>query len=110
MDTGIYLHISPSANRHQNTDYCFHPLTGYIDKTGTDGGVMKNVLEPWMWISTNTRQSKREDDKSWFPGGFIANLTMILLPHNVDKRDEHTHGVLQCVICLEVLLQQFKDM
>jgi hypothetical protein len=70
----LYKAFYKETPKHGN--YCYSPLIGYIDKTGTDG-IMKNALEPWMWISTNIRQNKREDSSCWFPGGFIPNLTLI---------------------------------
>jgi hypothetical protein len=75
-------------------NFCYSPLIGYIDKTGTDG-VMKNTLEPWMWISTNIRQNKREDRSCWFPGGCTNSRSATV-------RDYHR--------CLEVLSQPLKDL
>jgi hypothetical protein len=93
-------------------NYCFSPLMGYIDKTGTDG-IEKNSLEPWMWISTCIRQGKREDSRSWFPGGFVPNLTMIsAASRRGQKGRQYTKSaaVRDYHRCLEVLLQPLKDL
>ena len=93
-------------------NYCFSPLMGYIDKTGTDG-IEKNSLEPWMWISTAIRQNRREDSGSWFPGGFIPNLTMIsAASRRAEKGKQYTKSasVRDYHRCLNVILQPFKDL
>jgi hypothetical protein len=95
-----------------HSDHCFHPLAGYIDKTGTDG-VMKNALKPWMWISTSIRQNKREDSTSWFPGGFIPNLTMISAAARRGQKGgsySRSSAVRDYHRCLEVLLEPFKEL
>jgi hypothetical protein len=74
---------------------------------------MKNALAPWVRISTNIRQNKREDSNSWFPGGCIPNLTMIsAAARRVQKGRTYTRraAVRNCHWCLEILLQPFKDM
>ena len=93
-------------------NYCFSPLMGYIDKTGTDG-IEKNSLEPWMWVSTCVRQSKREDSKSWFPGGFVPNLTMIsAAARRGQKGSQYTKSaaVRDYHRCLEVILHPLKEL
>ena len=90
--------------------YCYSPLIGYIDKPGTDG-IMKNALEPWMWISTNIRQNKREDSSCWFPGGFIPNLTLISAAARQGQKGRvysRSAAVRDYHCCLEVLLQPLR--
>jgi hypothetical protein len=112
---GLWYQSLYQAFREQTPNpepFCYSPLMGYIDKTGTDG-VMKNALEPWMWISTNLRQSKREDSSSWFPGGFIPNLTMIsAAARRGQKGRKYTRSsaVRDYHRCLEVILQPLKDL
>jgi hypothetical protein len=104
-----YQNVLDQTPNH--TNFCFHPLAGYIDKTGTDG-IMKNALEPWMWISTNIRQNKREQSTGWFPGGSIPNLTMISAATRRGQmgcsytRSATMHDYHRC---LDVLLEPLKD-
>jgi hypothetical protein len=103
-------HFCQSMPNPEN--YCFSPLMGYIDKTGTDG-IEKNSLEPWMWISSCIRQGKREDSQSWFPGGFVPNLTMIsAAARRGQKGRQYTRSaaVRSYHRCLEVILQPSKDL
>jgi hypothetical protein len=92
--------------------YCFSPLFGYVDKTGTDG-IEKNTLEPFMLISSTIRQGQREDNRNWFPVGFIPNLVMIsaaarrgmkgrAYSKSAATRDYHR--------CLQVLLEPLREM
>jgi hypothetical protein len=112
---GIWYQSSYQAFCEQTPNpekYCYSPLLGYIDKTGTDG-VMKNALEPWMWISTNLKQTKREDSSCWFPGGFVPNLTMISAAARRGQKGRtytRSAAVRDYHRCLEVLLRPLKDL
>ena len=66
----------------ESGNYMLHPLTLYIDKTGTDR-IMKNSLEPLVCTSTILTTKARQDTNNWFVIGFIPNMED---PSTLDKK------------------------
>ena len=94
--------LSPVNGRRPK--YILHPLSLYIDKTGTDG-IQKSTLEPLMCTSGILNQSNRQNVSNWFQIGVMPNLEQ---SSKAMRSSEALPNLQDYHRCMEVLLAPLK--